>query len=377
MKKYNFYTNDARFMKRLKSIIDKNDYNVLSYQDFTNNKNYNEAYVYIIDSQDICLIKRNMNRILKKDKGIILLCDDINPKDSVDLLNKGISAIIYKSEKANKIRKILENTMENIVYLKELKNIVDKNKKLKELLFTLKSLTSDKDISEIINIIMRRMIDSFDLKLASFYVLKKNILRNRLNIGKNIIENIKLNKNLEKIIKNKEVVLVKKNVILGNNGKGYFILIPIYSKSRAFGLIILEYISNNIMEKFKNDKEILIAFGEQISIAIENASLYWDILSTREKLIKKEKEALLGQMIVSLNHEISNPLTIISMEAQLLQKKIKEEKTDNINGRLTRIENNIERIKSILEKITTLKADKNNVIEYIKGKEMINLYDEN
>lgn len=349
----------------------------MSYQDFTNNKNYNEAYVYIIDSQDICLIKRNMNRILKKDKGIILLCDDINPKDSVDLLNKGISAIIYKSEKANKIRKILENTMENIVYLKELKNIVDKNKKLKELLFTLKSLTSDKDISEIINIIMRRMIDSFDLKLASFYVLKKNILRNRLNIGKNIIENIKLNKNLEKIIKNKEVVLVKKNVILGNNGKGYFILIPIYSKSRAFGLIILEYISNNIMEKFKNDKEILIAFGEQISIAIENASLYWDILSTREKLIKKEKEALLGQMIVSLNHEISNPLTIISMEAQLLQKKIKEEKTDNINGRLTRIENNIERIKSILEKITTLKADKNNVIEYIKGKEMINLYDEN
>jgi len=377
MKKYNFYTNDAKFIKRIKSILNDNDYNILSYEDFLNNNNYDEAYVHIIDSLDISLIKRSMNKILKKDKGIILLCEDINPKDSVELLNKGISAIIFKNERANKIREILENTMENVIYLKELKSIVDKNKKLKELLFTLKSLTSDKDISEIIKIIMKGMIDSFDLKLASFYVLKNNILKKRLNIGKNLNESIKLNKNLEKIIKKKDVVLVKKNVLFENTEKGYFALIPVFSKSKPFGLIILEYTSKNIMETFENDKEILIAFGEQISLAIENASLYWDILSTREELIRKEKEALLGQMIVSLNHEINNPLTIISMEAQLLQKKINKEKTSNINNRLSRIENNIERIKNILEKISSLKADKKNVIEYIKGKEMINFYDEN
>jgi nitrogen-specific signal transduction histidine kinase len=90
--------------------------------------------------------------------------------------------------------------------------------------------------------------------------------------------------------------------------------------------------------------------------------------------VKQEKNALLNQAIISLNHEINNPLSVISMEAQLLQRKL-EDKEDKIESRIARIEKNIDRIKVILERISTLNADNLRPVEYIDGREMLNLHE--
>jgi signal transduction histidine kinase len=107
-------------------------------------------------------------------------------------------------------------------------------------------------------------------------------------------------------------------------------------------------------------------------LAIENAKLYWDMIQAREELVAEEKKALLGQMIVSLNHEINNPLSIISMEAQLLQRR-RTDPEGAVEARLHNIETNIDRIKTILERISELDIDDHQAIDYLGAKQMLNL----
>jgi len=114
-------------------------------------------------------------------------------------------------------------------------------------------------------------------------------------------------------------------------------------------------------------------------VALENARLYWDVIKAREELVIQEKKNLLNQTIISLNHEINNPLSIISMEAQLLQSRMdKTVKTSSkIEERLGKIEENIDRIKHILDKISTLSVSSEVIspVEYADGKMMLNLYE--
>lgn len=73
------------------------------------------------------------------------------------------------------------------------------------------------------------------------------------------------------------------------------------------------------------------------------------------ELIRMEKLATVGQMVITVNHEINNPLTIISTNAQaarLLNRNL----DDKTRAKLLAIEEQVKRISAVTERLRTMDA---------------------
>ena len=233
------------------------------------------------------------------------------------------------------------------------------------------------------NDILESMADVFKLRSTSFFIVKKGKLIEKINIG----AKQKRRSSLEWSLKDKNrgwLIEIRTNrepvYISSSSPKNYrhdfpdnTLLMPLVIKEKFFGLISAT-LRKGASQLTQNEIALLRAFAEQTSVALENAKLYWDVIRAREELIRQEKKALLNQTIISLNHEINNPLSIISMEAQLLQKRW-ENNENKIESRIEKIEKNIDRIKQILEKISKLNIEDHIPSEYIAGQKMLNLYE--
>lgn len=90
------------------------------------------------------------------------------------------------------------------------------------------------------------------------------------------------------------------------------------------------------------------------------------------ELVRVEKLATVGQMVITVNHEINNPLTIIAANAQsmrLLDKDMDEKAT----RKLASIERQVKRISEVTERLRTM--DEVASSEYIEaGPDMIDVW---
>ena len=77
------------------------------------------------------------------------------------------------------------------------------------------------------------------------------------------------------------------------------------------------------------------------------------ILESQGKLIGMQRKQAIYQTIFTLQHELNNPLAILSLQAEML---LKENQT-NSNSRLSSMSEAIYRIKKIMEKIKKLNSD--------------------
>jgi K+-sensing histidine kinase KdpD len=225
------------------------------------------------------------------------------------------------------------------------------------------------------------MKEVFNLESIVFFIASRNRLKQKILLGKesNTCPEIEWDMKDAKLKWLKDIQESRKPIYITEGSrlvyKKYFkdntLLLPLVIKEKFLGLIAAFFKSAS-QKLSKSEISLLNAFAEQTSVALENAQLYRDIIQTREELIAQEKKSLLGQIVLSLNHEINNPLSIISMEAQLIQRRMvhKEEKVEK---RLANIENNIDRIKRILETISLLNIDGQISEEYINGKKMLHL----
>ncbi len=87
--------------------------------------------------------------------------------------------------------------------------------------------------------------------------------------------------------------------------------VPLVVRNRAIGLI-------NIYKTRKyrfseEEKRLLKTFADLCAIAIENAQLYENMLTLEEQARHAERLTSVGELAVSIAHEIRNPLTIVKM----------------------------------------------------------------
>ena len=91
-----------------------------------------------------------------------------------------------------------------------------------------------------------------------------------------------------------------------------------------------------------------------------------------KELIRVEKLATVGQMVITINHEINNPLSIISTNAQSLR-LLNPDLDEKIVGKLRKIEEQVKRISEVTDRLR--KMDEVATSEYIdSGPRMIDVW---
>ena len=94
-----------------------------------------------------------------------------------------------------------------------------------------------------------------------------------------------------------------------------------------------------------------------------------------QELVRVEKLATVGQMVVTINHEINNPLSIISTNAQMLR-LLNPDLEEKIVAKLHKIEEQVKRITKVTERLRRM--DEVATDEYIdSGPQMIDVWGKN
>lgn len=136
-----------------------------------------------------------------------------------------------------------------------------------------------------------------------------------------------------------------------------FIKAPIRVKGDLIGTVMC-----SAADRF-SDREVhlLQILVEYAGIALENGRLYYNIIRSQEELqrtqkqlVEVEKLAAIGQLAVSINHEINNPLCTIKMGAQMLKFDL-ERSAPDLAGRLDAILESVDRITQVTRKVSNLK----------------------
>ncbi len=94
----------------------------------------------------------------------------------------------------------------------------------------------------------------------------------------------------------------------------------------------------------------------------------------QERLLDTEKMATVGRMVITLSHEINNPLTSILWHAKLLQEALAEQPSTSTDvlAWLEAIEHEAQRIQQVMEQLRGIERPV--VKEYIPGIEMIDVH---
>jgi HAMP domain-containing protein len=96
-----------------------------------------------------------------------------------------------------------------------------------------------------------------------------------------------------------------------------------------------------------------------------------DLKKTQEELVKSKRLAAIGEVVASVNHEINNPLMIISGNAQFLEMSMKDY-PEEMKERVKVILDETDRISAVTRKLREIK---NPIVEEYtsSGEQMINL----
>ncbi len=152
--------------------------------------------------------------------------------------------------------------------------------------------------------------------------------------------------------------------------------------SICFAFILSRYISNSLRRL--KESTTIIAKGkfnfdprgypddEIGDLAKAFFDMAYDLKKAQDELIKKRRLAAIGEIVASVNHEINNPLMIISGNAQFVELSIDKGVTSDIKERIHAILEEADRISQVTKKLRDIR---NPVVEdYTStGEQMINI----
>jgi C4-dicarboxylate-specific signal transduction histidine kinase len=382
--KYVFFSSDTYANRKLRSVFSSKEMAIKTPDQFPTVEAGNRLILIDGDALPPQAHGTELKKLVRKKIPVVYIFVHLSGREVMEILKSGAVSILFKDYSAQRIKKELKDILDNFNYLERVKDLAENDARTRKFLDVAKTLTSDNDINNIMISILHAMKEVFKLESTVFFIAAGDKLKQKIALGMKTAGRQRKDWDLKdpKIKWLKELRESRKPIyITGKSKKSYqkyfkenTLLLPLVIKDKFLGMIKAA-VKPSTKKLSGNEITLLNAFAEQTAVALENAQLYRDVIKAREELVNQEKKSLLGQIVLSLNHEINNPLSIISMEAQMLQQKIsnKEKKTEK---RLSNIENNIERIKRILETISSLNIDNQIVEEYISGRQMLRLYND-
>lgn len=235
------------------------------------------------------------------------------------------------------------------------------------------------DTISIFNNIYSNMFDSIVQKKPSGN--KKTVWRNLLNDADNRIS-LALD-SAEAIIDQQTNLRIKDVELRVNNIKQ--ITIAIIAGVTLFAIIFAFFFSQSVTNALRRLKESASTIGrgdfnvapsgypndEIGDLATAFFEMAIDLKNTQEDLIKSKRLAAIGEVVASVNHEINNPLMIISGNAQFLEMTMEGYPKEMLE-RIHTILEETERISKVTRKLREIK---NPVVEDYtsSGEQMINL----
>lgn len=81
-----------------------------------------------------------------------------------------------------------------------------------------------------------------------------------------------------------------------------------------------------------------------------------ELKKTQEELATKNRLAAIGEVVASINHEINNPLMVISGNAQFLEMTIDKDASEDTKERIKAIIDECERISTVTQKLRDIKV---------------------
>ncbi|NOZ74629.1 MAG: GAF domain-containing protein [FCB group bacterium] len=162
-----------------------------------------------------------------------------------------------------------------------------------------------------------------------------------------------------------------------------FVALPLWTRDEFSGVLNFSHHEpGQYLMEMNADFQVV---GNYLALAMERIQLHnmvrlqndqlretlRQLEAAQQKLIEKERLAAVGEIVVTVNHEINNPLTAIMGAAELAQANLRMNQPDNIERHLLMILKSANRIQAITQKITALK--KTQTIPYIDEYSMMEL----
>ena len=178
--------------------------------------------------------------------------------------------------------------------------------------------------------------------------------------------------------------------LLGLLQEDSFVIVPLFSPSRALGVIIADhFVDRGLISE--EQIHALESFASQASLAIEHCRLYMamqqqikeleevtnELQKNKDLLVETERYSSLGHMAAQLAHSIRNPITAIGGTARLLARKIDNQEwlqflsmmaseAEKIEKTLEDLTNFVEQVKPALERMHLLPLIRKTLLLYFK-----------
>jgi len=162
-----------------------------------------------------------------------------------------------------------------------------------------------------------------------------------------------------------------------------FVSMPLWTSDRLIGVFNLGHHQPNFYKRDDIGKFKIVA--NQLSMIMEKIQLQnklkeknkklertiAELNETQNKLIQKERLAAIGEVAVTVNHEINNPLTSIIGLAEVLELAFETGKKEKVKKGLTGILKEAKRIKKVTQKLANVSESKS--VSYLNSQKMIDI----
>lgn len=166
-----------------------------------------------------------------------------------------------------------------------------------------------------------------------------------------------------------------------------FLSMPLWVGDKLIGVLNLGHNEPNIYTKEEMSEYELIT--SQIAVVVDKLTLkskldeqnklltkaLSDLKDAQDKLVESERLAAIGEIIVTINHEINNSLTPLIGYAELLPLMIETRNQRKAKQSAQQILDNAKKIKTITRRLANITSTKNE--SYLEDIKMISLPEEN